>query len=466
MSLSARERLNQIPEALRDTLLPYQKDSVRYALKHNGRILIADDMGLGKTIQSIACACLYKESWPVIVLCPASVCYQWRDEWMRFCPAYVSARSDCQLVLTTNQVWDDAASITIMSYDIAVRRSSDLVKMRGRVVIVDECHMLRNAESKRVRTLAPHIKASERAFFLSGTPATSRPIELWTQVNMLHPKVFRCMHQFARAFCAPRRTPWGWDYRGSSNEAQLDLLLKETCMIRRLKTDVGIELPSKTRYHVTLGEVDDFQAQLDQYRKHVRLMSDETKTDASRCRSKKAAESCLMQLFNDTAPVKIPSVLQYLNDFVETKGTKPFLIFAHHMVFMDALEAWCDEHGLSYIRIDGTVTSAQRNIRLERFHSGQAQVALLSIMACNAGLNLTEADEAIFAELFWIPGVLAQCEDRIHRIKQQVPCTMRYLLLDGTSDTCVYKLLERKKRVLAACLDTNKFEGSAVFVEE
>ena len=32
-------------------LCSFQKEGVRFALKHNGRALIADDMGTGKTVQ-------------------------------------------------------------------------------------------------------------------------------------------------------------------------------------------------------------------------------------------------------------------------------------------------------------------------------------------------------------------------------------------------------------------------------
>ncbi|KAJ0033911.1 hypothetical protein Pint_24161 [Pistacia integerrima] len=47
-----QEKYDQIPSHIESKLLPFQRDGVRFALKHGGRVLLADEMGLGKTIQA------------------------------------------------------------------------------------------------------------------------------------------------------------------------------------------------------------------------------------------------------------------------------------------------------------------------------------------------------------------------------------------------------------------------------
>lgn len=45
---------------MREALLPFQREGVRFGLLHGGRALIADEMGVGKTVQAIALATCYK----------------------------------------------------------------------------------------------------------------------------------------------------------------------------------------------------------------------------------------------------------------------------------------------------------------------------------------------------------------------------------------------------------------------
>ena len=56
-----------------------------------GRVLLADDMGLGKTVQAVAVACVYRQEWPLLVVCPSSVKLVWAEVtavsgwWVEWC---------------------------------------------------------------------------------------------------------------------------------------------------------------------------------------------------------------------------------------------------------------------------------------------------------------------------------------------------------------------------------------------
>lgn len=65
---------------LKTKLYPYQKDGIRFAFS-KGKSILADEMGLGKTVQAIGTAELMRKAGlisSVLILCPASLKYQWK----------------------------------------------------------------------------------------------------------------------------------------------------------------------------------------------------------------------------------------------------------------------------------------------------------------------------------------------------------------------------------------------------
>ena len=57
----------------------------------------------------------------------------------------------------------------------------------------------------------------------------NRPVELWTTVNTLAGWVpqFENFFNFASKFCNAHKTRWGWDFSGSSNEAEINRFVAE-----------------------------------------------------------------------------------------------------------------------------------------------------------------------------------------------------------------------------------------------
>ncbi|XP_071484224.1 SWI/SNF-related matrix-associated actin-dependent regulator of chromatin subfamily A-like protein 1, partial [Diadema antillarum] len=433
-----------VPEASLDlvdlklvqALMPFQRKGVDFAIHRNGRALIADEMGLGKTIQAICVACHYRTEWPTLVVTPSSMRYSWAEAFLKWIPSLEEHEIN---VVTSGKENVACGLVNIISYDIMSRQMKALLAKRFKVVIMDESHFLKNYKTARTKAALPLLKAAYRVILLSGTPALSRPAELFNQVNIINPKLFPSFHEFAVRYCDAKQNHWGWDYSGSSNLSELQLLLEEKVMVRRLKRDVLTQLPSKMRQVVMMdpGIVKTGSMSLKSAAKEM-----------EKKKNKSDQHGALLKYFSETGVAKIPALREYIIDLAEC-GHK-FLVFAHHQAVLDAMTEALQKKNIRYIRIDGSTTSHHRKELVDKFQTNDSyQVAVLSITACNAGITLTSASTVLFAELFWNPGILVQAEDRVHRIGQQDSVTVRYLIAKGTADDYIWPLVQKKLSTLS-----------------
>uniref|UniRef100_A0A1A7YWU4 SWI/SNF-related matrix-associated actin-dependent regulator of chromatin subfamily A-like protein 1 n=1 Tax=Iconisemion striatum TaxID=60296 RepID=A0A1A7YWU4_9TELE len=431
--------LSSIDPTLTSSLMPFQKEGVNFAVSKQGRLLLADDMGLGKTLQAICIAAYYRNEWPLLVVAPSSVRFTWAEAFRRWLPSLspdsinvvVKARDDMR-----------CGSVNIISYDLLSRMGQK--QQAGtlfNVLIMDESHFLKNMKTARFKAALPLLKAAKRVILLSGTPAMSRPSELYTQILAVKPSLFPRLHEFGVRYCDAVKNDWGWDYSGSSNLGELKLLLEECLMLRRLKSDVLSQLPAKQRKVVTMT--------LDGINTRTKAALTAAAKELTRChRSKTEEKEALLVFYNHTAEAKLHAIMDYITDMLEC-GREKFLVFAHHKLVLDHITAELVKKDVGFIRIDGSTPSAERQQLCEKFQfSSNACVAVLSITAANMGLTLHSADLVVFAELFWNPGVLVQAEDRVHRIGQTSNVDVHYLVAIGTADDHLWPMIQAKMNVL------------------
>ncbi|XP_021254856.1 SWI/SNF-related matrix-associated actin-dependent regulator of chromatin subfamily A-like protein 1 [Numida meleagris] len=443
--------LSVVDSKIVTSLMPFQREGVNFAILKSGRLLLADDMGLGKTIQAICIAAYYRKEWPLLVVTPSSVRFTWAEAFHRWLPSLGPGSTN---VIVTGKDNLTASLINIISFDLLSKMDKQL-KSTFQVVIIDESHYLKNIKTARCRAAMPLLKAARRVILLSGTPAMSRPAELYTQIAAVQPGFFPQFHTFGLRYCDAKKMPWGWDYSGSSNLAELKILLEESIMIRRLKSDVLSQLPAKQRKMVVVAP-EGINA------KTKAMLAAEAKKMAKGYESKQQEKEALLLFYNRTAEAKIHSVIEYILELLES-GKDKFLVFAHHKVVLDAIVEELEKKHFDYIRIDGSTPSAERQSLCQKFQFSEKQaVAVLSLTAANMGLTLSAADLVVFAELFWNPGVLIQAEDRAHRIGQTSSVSIHYLVARGTADDFLWPMIQEKIKVLGeAGLSETNFSDTA-----
>lgn len=443
--------LNSVDFKLVDALMPFQRHGVSFSIRHDGRVLIADDMGLGKTIQAMCVACYYRPEWPLLVITPSSLRITWQQAFMKWLP---SVDPDHINVILTGKDSPTAGLINIISYDLLSKCVEDVKRKQFRVIIVDECHFIKNYKASRTQAALPLLKAATRVILLSGTPALSRPLELYTQICAVQPGLFPTFHQFGIRYCAGQQNRFGWDFSGASNMQELQLLLEEKLMIRRLKKDVLSQLPSKRRQMVLLDPSLVKTKSLERAAKEV-----------SKAKQKEQ-HGALLHYFFETCASKIPAVRDYILDLLE--GGRKFLVFAHHKGMLDAICTCLTQKKYRFIRIDGNTPAGVRQSLCDQFQKDEGcLVAVLSITAANTGLTLTEANAVVFAELFWNPGALLQAEDRVYRIGQKNSVNIHYLVAKKTADDYLWPLIQNKLEVLGkAGLSEEELDADCTFFKD
>ncbi len=132
-------------DVLRHKLLPYQRDGAVH-LAFGERALLADEMGLGKTARAIAACELLRRLrniGRVLVVCPASLKGEWRDQIERFLGA------DTLLVTgpraTRLAAYAQPAFFTIVNCEQVVGDAADINRLaKPDIVILDEAQLIKN----------------------------------------------------------------------------------------------------------------------------------------------------------------------------------------------------------------------------------------------------------------------------------------------------------------------------------
>lgn len=460
-----RDLYDRMPSYIKSKLLPFQQEGVRFVLQHGGRALLADEMGLGKTLQAIAVAACICDAWPVLVITPSSLRLQWASmiqQWLNIPSSDIlvvlsqyggSNRAGFKIVYSNLKAAVHLDGVfNIISYDVVPKIQDILLASEFKIVIADESHFLKNAQAKRTNASLPVLQKAQCAILLSGTPALSRPIELFKQLEALYPDVYKNVHEYGNRYC---RGGFFGLYQGASNHEELHNLMKATVMIRRLKKDVLSQLPVKRRQQVFLDLSEKDVKQIKVLFRELEVV----KANIQACDSNEKIESLkftqknlISKIYNDSAEAKIPAVLDYLGTVIEADCK--FLIFAHHQPMIDAIHQFLFKKKVGCIRIDGGTPSSSRQALVTDFQEkDNIKAAVLSIKAGGVGLTLTAASTVIFAELSWTPGDIIQAEDRAHRIGQVSSVNVYYLLANDTVDDIIWDVVQSKLETLGQMLD-------------
>jgi len=441
------------------TPYPYQLRGVRRIERFHGRALLADEMGLGKTLQALLWWKQHPEFQRTIVVCPAALKYNWEHE----ASLHIHTRAH---VLEGSKPKRRARSLLrnmpapliILNYDILKGWLDTLKDLQPDAVILDEAHYIKNRNTLRSKTIRKLCEGVPNIVALSGTPLTNRPSELWPVLNIIHPILYPSFFPYAQRYCSPKRTPWGWDFRGATRLNELHSNLKETLMIRRLKRNVLKDLPPKSRYVIPL-EISNRKEYEEAVNNFLIWLSRLSTAKAKRA-AKAERITQMGYLKRLAALLKLDAVINWIDSFLAESDEKLVIYGIHKAILAPIVKRY---RPLS-VFVDGSVPSKIRKNYVHQFQTNaKTRLFIGNIQAAGVGITLTAACTVTFIELPWTPGEVTQAEDRIHRIGQTQVASCYYLVARGTIEDHLCRILQSKQDVISAVLDGHHGETLEVF---
>jgi len=473
----------EIPAPPGRALMPFQAAGVARLeqIRQSGLrgAILADEMGLGKTPQGCAIVNLHPEYESILILCPASLRLNWRNELA----AWATTPRTVGIAETTHA---PTTQVVIAHYDVFSRKSpaaAALLARKWSLLLCDEAHYLKNPDANRSaqilgrkatkRTQSLKGIDADRVLFLTGTPATSRPVELFGLLHACDPNGWPNWYQYAIRYCAGHKNRFGFDSSGSSNAAELNARLRSTIMVRRLKSDPGImdDLPAKRDQLIPLpqnGAASILAAERPYFDKvkalAANLESIDPVTNAAQYAAAVRALNSQLADFEEISRIrkeleiaKAEAVIQYAKDIFEN-GENKLVIFGHHIEALEAVTAGLAEYGAAVAHGSTPTDERQRLVQLFQDPSSPCRVLVCSLTAMGVGHTMTQAAHVVHMAMSWLPSDMQQATDRLHRISQKRQVTAHYLMYDDSLEIYIARTVLKKIKILNATLDAQTGE--------
>lgn len=480
---------------------------VRGAIERWGCAFVGDDMGLGKTqVMQAAIAERVAPGKHALVIAPPVTWGGWASDLRAAFPGLRIAQIKGR---TADR--DDAGNVILPDAEVLFL-SDDPLTMRAwmtnglddrkrfvltnvvtdaAIVVRDEIHRDKGADgkpgsptsrAKLMVTVGDVLRARNiPRIGASGTLLTNRPIEALLPLTILGGKALvtsfpgvGTAQQFAFRYCNPQHNGFGYSYAGcnAARMPEMHMHLRETVYVRRERHDIG-NLPHSgwTVQPVALnGSLRRYRRLEEEF---LQLVLEEDGPEAMWRKARAEALTRMQALWAEAGAAKGDAAVDYIVDQVGVERGKPVIVFYWHEAALAGLYK-----GLSKVRVDGPngrkvparigilngkVTGDHRTDLVEDFQNGDVDILLAQLKAAGVGVTLTAAADAVFVQVPWSAGDLAQAAGRILRADDMSRARaargegVRYHVLqaayengDATFDMAMWSVLERKAKVCDA----------------
>lgn len=405
-------------------LYPHQVEVLAKLYNHNKCAMFLE-MGTGKTLTGAIKSTSYRK--PILIICPKSVIQQWIDCFDEWCKDYATYNLSNKKQLQAFMDDEQDLKMGVINYESAWRKS-ELLKLKGFTLILDESQAISNTTSKQTKGI---VKLKfDNLVLLSGTPCSNaRYDKLYTQLKLLglHMNKRSYEDRYCNFFDMEKA---GVRFRvlSKTNPYKNVDELKSTmydlgCVF--MKTDEVIDLPQQrfidvpikpSKYYKTF--VKDGYVDCGDYE----YISSSPTTDMLYQR----------QLCNSTEKLDmVKTLLESTDDRV--------IIFYNFNCELELLQQIVSKLKRPLSFVNGN------NKNLNCYNKNYDSVTLVQYQSGSSGVNLQKANKIIYYSPPIKSDFFEQSKKRIHRIGQDSKCTYWKLVTTNSIEQKIYNTLDQKR---------------------
>lgn len=432
----------------------YQVKDIEHTLRLKN-CLNRNKPGYGKTFESIE-HCRLKGFKRILVVCPKSVVYQWKDQFVQWWPEM----SECVQVLGNGPSLSDSSKgvIYITNYEqltprnIGTRKHKVLaptqpfMKCKGWVwdiIIVDESHRIKTAGAQI--TIALKDLPSRHRMCLTGTPILGHPDDLWSQLNFLDPKISGNSYwEFVNRFCEVEEDHFGRKPVGLTPSENARNLLAKVLSIISVGGDNQNVTEGKNIIPIKLP-MDVSQRNL--YKDVVNLALDRLAEDGITV--KNAMDQIIKQQQITTNCCKFPSCkhnpkFEWIRDWLEDNEGEKVVIFSKFAESAKALHEYLTKAKIKCELYYGEMSSKERQRVKDSFDSYRVLIGTIGALGTSVDGLQHHCRNVIFLDRDWTPGINEQAEDRVNRSGQVGMTNIWILNMEHSIDQHVEGITTKK----------------------
>ncbi|MGH6815479.1 MAG: DEAD/DEAH box helicase [Hyphomicrobiaceae bacterium] len=438
----------------------YQVETVRKVLRQfRGRVLLADEVGLGKTIEA---GMVLKEYLlrgmveNVLVLTPASLVGQWREELETKFDIACASTHDVLLRSEPAEFWKQPRLIASLALARRSEHAEHLLKRTFDLAIVDEAHHLRDRASRSYKL----VDALNKRFLLllSATPVQNDLIELYNVLTLLKPGIFKTLKEFRAAYMTPGKP------RTPANPERLRELM-HGAMIRNTRAVVALKLPRRNAVTLHVDPTDsERQIYRDLASEARRLAADGSPgrlrlglrhlfaaagsspaaaaASTGRFAARRSGEPVWSALAERWAALGTGSKEAALLDLLRRNPAEKKLVFVQYRETLRHLAGLLEREGIARVCFEGALGGPDKDAAIAEFRD--TVPVLLSTESGGEGRNIQFCNTLINFDVPWNPMAIEQRIGRIDRIGQTREVFVFNLVTRGTLEEQVLRLLEEK----------------------